>query len=75
MGNPFGFGSFVSRQFDENNNQIAGGYSNNNAAMEKQLFTNININLFIPKDITIIEEPKFNINEMLEDEIDKFDRI
>ena len=73
MGNPFGFGSFVSKQFDENNNQIAGGYVN--ASQEKQLFTNIEINLFTPKDPATLELPGFNLNDLLEDELDKFDRI
>ena len=73
MGNPFGFGSFVSKQFGEAN-QISAGYGAV-VGQQKQLFSNVKINFFIPKDSSILGESDFNLGEILEDEIDNFEKL
>ena len=66
----FGFGSFVEKQFD-GTGQMGGAL---NSAAQKQLFTNVDINVFVPKDPSIITST-FKVVDMIEDEFEKLDRL
>ena len=45
-----------------------------NPSSQKQLFTNIDINVFVPKDPTVITAT-FKVIDMIEEEFDKLDRL
>lgn len=45
-----------------------------NPSSQKQLFTNIDINVFVPKDPTVITSA-FKVIDMIEDEFEKLDRL
>lgn len=47
-----------------------GGHSGN----EKPLFTQITVNIWVPKDVNIVGQ-SFNVNDILDDEPEKMERL
>ncbi|CDW87871.1 UNKNOWN [Stylonychia lemnae] len=69
--NQFGFGSWVGRAFLQDNQLGAGAFQSSN---QKQLFTNVEVNLLVPKDPSNVTS-SFNLNQWIEDHMDKLERI
>jgi hypothetical protein len=61
----------VGKQFEKDVVQMGGGHA---IAVQKQLFTNININLFVPLDPNIITA-NFNLNDMIDDNPELLERM
>eukprot|EP00347_Sterkiella_histriomuscorum_P005620 403355899 len=70
--NDLDFNSFYQRKFEQSNagNPMLAHSGGN----DKQLFTNITVNIFVPKDPNIIT-PTFNLIDILDDEPEKFEKL
>lgn len=65
--NDLDFNSFYQKQFENNQNLMHSGN-------QKQMFTNITVNLFVPRDTSLMK-PSFDLDEILEDEPEKLIRL
>ena len=63
------FSSFYQKQFDMATNQMMGHSGN-----QKQLFTNLTLNLWLPLDMNSMTH-QFNMIDVLEDEPEKMRRL
>ncbi|CDW80141.1 UNKNOWN [Stylonychia lemnae] len=69
--NDLDFNSFYQRKFEQSN---AGNPMLVHSGNEKQLFTNMIVNIFVPVDPTLINS-QFNLNDTLDDEPEKLERL